>query len=416
MTINEKPMSQILPPPEPPGPIKWLKDNLFGTITNSFLSITSIALTLFLGTRSIQWLLAAKWTPVTEFALSYVVGNYPRESVWRVAIALSLVIFLLGVSWGKWGGLLQSISFYTIAVIVLITILPPHPHLELSLNIPLFNIIIDISIRYYLTLNILFISLGYLLGRSHKVKPSVIAISWVIAPIIIMMLFSGFKESTWLNSISTTEWGGLMVTFLLAFGGIILSFPIGVALALGRRSTLPMVRIFSTFFIETIRGVPLVTILFVFSQILNLFLPAEASIDRLMKSLMALVFFSSAYMAENIRGGLQSIPSGQEEAAKALGMNSFQIMFFIIMPQALRAVIPAIVGQFIGLFKDTTLVSIVGILDLLGMGQSIINGDSAFLFMRTQVYIFIAAIYWIFSYLMSVASRKVETTLGVGTR
>ena len=131
---------------------------------------------------------------------------------------------------------------------------------------------------------------------------------------------------------------------------------------------------------------------------------------------MAVTVFSSAYTAENVRGGLQAVPQGQVEAAKALGMNSFRIMLLIVLPQAIRAVIPAIVGQFISLFKDTTLVIIIGINDLLGIGKSIINSSPEFVQLQTEVYIFIAAVYWVFSYLMSMASRRVEKALGVGER
>jgi general L-amino acid transport system permease protein len=207
-----------------------------------------------------------------------------------------------------------------------------------------------------------------------------------------------------------------VVTFILAIGGIVLSFPIGILLALGRRSNLPVVKAFCVVFIETIRGVPLITILFMFSVILTLFLPPEARLDRLLRALMAMTVFSSAYMAENIRGGLQAVPPGQIEAAKALGMNSFTITVFIVLPQAIRVVIPAIVGQFISLFKDTTLVVIVGINDLLGIGKSIINSSPEFVQLQTEVYIFISIIYWIFSYLMSIASRKVEEAMGVSKR
>jgi general L-amino acid transport system permease protein len=199
-------------------------------------------------------------------------------------------------------------------------------------------------------------------------------------------------------------------------GGILLSFPIGVALALGRRSSLPVVSGFSTLFIEVIRGVPLVTILFMFSIILALFLPPEARLDRLLRALMAMTVFSAAYTAENVRGGLQSVPSGQVEAAKALGMSGVQIMAFIVLPQAIRAVIPAIVGQFISLFKDTTLVVIVGINDFLGIGKSVLNSSPEFVRLQAEVYLFIAIVYMIFSYLMSLASRRIETALGVGTR
>jgi general L-amino acid transport system permease protein len=211
-------------------------------------------------------------------------------------------------------------------------------------------------------------------------------------------------------------WGGLLLTFLLAIVGIVASFPIGVLLALGRQSSLPVVKISCIVFIETVRGLPLVTILFMFSLILPLFLPPEFRIDRVMRAMMAMTFFAAAYMAENVRGGLQSIPKGQYEAAKAVGLTGFQTTVFIILPQALRAVIPAIVGQFIALFMDTTLAIIVGLVELLAVGKAVLNSNVEWLLLDKEVYLFIAALFWIFTYSMSYASRRLEKTLGVGER
>ncbi|NQS91395.1 MAG: amino acid ABC transporter permease, partial [Chloroflexi bacterium] len=270
----------------------------------------------------------------------------------------------------------------------------------------------DMSMRIYLGSNLGLILLGYLIGNKTGLKNSFILIAWLIVPIVGIVILAGFENSTLIPAIPTTLWGGLMVTILLAAGGILLSFPLGVALAFGRRSSLPVVSAFSTVFIETIRGVPLITILFMFSIILALFLPVESRIDRLVRALMAVTVFSAAYSAENVRGGLQSVPLGQIEAAKALGMGGFKTTVFIVLPQALKAVLPAIVGQFIALFKDTTLVVIIGINDFLGIGRSIINSDPDFVQLRTEVYIFMAVIYWIFSYLMSLASRRIESAIG----
>jgi general L-amino acid transport system permease protein len=260
------------------------------------------------------------------------------------------------------------------------------------------------------------ILLGNGVGKRLRDRSLWVVIAWLVAFIFTPILLRGFRGFEALPSVETSLWGGVMVTVLLAVGGIILSFPIGVLLALGRRSSLPVVSLFSTLFIEIVRGVPLVTILFMFSIILALFLPPESRLDRLVRALMAMTFFSAAYTAENVRGGLQSVSAGQAEAAKALGLNNFQAMVLIILPQALRAVIPAIVGQFISLFKDTTLAIIVGISELLFIGRSILNSDPTFIRRQAEVYIFIAAIFWVFSYLMSIASRQVEAALGVGER
>jgi len=265
--------------------------------------------------------------------------------------------------------------------------------------------------------NSFLIYLGYRIGRLRSVHGRHVAILWLFAMLLIpLVLLPGFDDSTLLPAVPTTVWGGLLITLLLSVGGIVLSFPIGVLLALGRRSSLPVVKLFSILFIEVVRGVPLVTILFMFSIILALFLPSESRIDRVIRALMGTVFFSAAYTAENVRGGLQAIPPGQVEAAKALGLKNFHITSFIVLPQALRLVIPTLVGQFISLFKDTTLVYIVGINDLLGMGNAVLNLNPQFVRLQMEVYLFIAVIFWIFSYFMSYASLQLEKAMGVGER
>jgi general L-amino acid transport system permease protein len=401
---NPQIITQEIRPPQPPGTIKWMRDNLFNSWLNALLTVVFLPLVFFTVIEVIQWVfITADWRAVIQFPLLYAVGQYPRGEIWRVGVGLSLILVLLGASWGQWRGLLRSIAITVGIFFAFFAVLPiSHPALS-------------IGMRLYLGGNVLLIFVGNLIGRSRSVKGLTIVIGWAITPLVAIILLAGFGGSPVLPNIATTLWGGLLVTFLLSAGGILLSFPIGVALALGRRSSLPVVKIFSTVMIETIRGVPLITILFMFSIILALFLPAESRIDRLVRALMAVTFFSAAYSAENVRGGLQAVPPGQIEAAKAVGMNGLQTMVFIVLPQALRAVLPAIVGQFISLFKDTTLVVIVGINDLLGIGRSIINSDPEFVQLQLEVYMFIALVYWIFSYLMSLASRRLEAAMGVSS-
>jgi general L-amino acid transport system permease protein len=396
---------EIIRPPQPPGPVKWVRDNLFNNWYNSLLTVILLPLVFFALVNVILWVFTeADWRAVTQFPLLYAVGQYPRDELWRVGIGLSAIMLMLGVSWGKWGGLLRSISIAAGITFAFFALLPvQHPTLSLSM-------------RSYLGLNVLLILLGNWIGKKQTTKGMYIIIGWALVPFIFVFLLTGIQGSEFLPSVATTFWGGLLVTFLLSAGGILLSFPIGVALALGRRSSLPVVKGFSIAFIEMVRGVPLITILFMFSIILAMFLPQDSRIDRLVRALMGITFFSAAYTAENVRGGLQAVPTGQIEAAKAVGMNNFQTMLFVVLPQALRAVLPAIVGQFIALFKDTTLVVIVGINDLLGIGRSIINSDPEFVQLQMEVYVFIAVIYWIFCYLMSLASNRLETALGVSTR
>jgi general L-amino acid transport system permease protein len=401
MAINEM-EQEIIRPPQPPGLVKWIRENLFSGIINSILTVLLLPAILYMLYLVANWVLVgANWKAVSQFPMLFAVGQYPRDQLWRVGFIFSGLMFLLGMSWGRWGGLLKSIALAAGAFLLLIAVLPvQHPQL-------------DMTMRIYLGSTILLTLFGYLIGSKTRLKNSMIIVAWFVIPIVGIVLLAGFEGSERLPAVQTTLWGGLLVTFLLAAGGIFLSFPLGVALAFGRRSDLPVVSAFSTVFIEVIRGVPLVSILFMFSIMLALFLPVESRIDRLVRALMAVTVFSAAYSAENVRGGLQSVPLGQIEAAKALGMGNLKTTVFIVLPQALRAVLPAIVGQFISLFKDTTLVVIIGINDFLGIGRSIINSDPEFVQMRTEVYIFMAVVYWIFSYLMSLASRRIETAMGV---
>ena len=394
-----------LPPPAPPGAIKWIRDNLFKGWLNSLLTLVSAAFLYFGISRSLNWFFTqADWTPVVNFPILFAVGQYPREELWRIGALLSMLVFLLGLSWRAWGGLLRGVSLYVGAIFLVLGVLPvSHPALTPGMRIFLISLPLTILIAFWV-------------GRWKLINKRVVIFLWLLYPFLSMILIGGFAGSDFLELVSTTLWGGLLVTFVLSIGGIIISFPIGVALALGRRSKLPVVSAVSTFFIETIRGVPLITLLFMFSIILALFLPPDARLDRLLRALIAMTIFSAAYMAENVRGGLQAVPPGQVEAAKALGMNGVQITALIVLPQALRIVIPSIVGQFITLFKDTTLVVIVGINDFLGIGRSIVNSNPAYLQAQLEVYLFVAAVYWIFSYLMSLASRRLETSLGVGKR
>jgi len=197
--------------------------------------------------------------------------------------------------------------------------------------------------------------------------------------------------------------------------GIVFSFPLGVLLALGRRSQLPVVRWISVAYIELIRGVPLITLLFMASTMVPLFLPSGTNIDRVLRAMVGITLFSAAYLAENVRGGLQAIPRGQYEAASALGLNGALTMALVIMPQALRLIIPVLVGQFISLFKDTTLVATIGLLDLLGIARSVL-AQPQFISYQHEVLVFITLVYWVISYAMAVLSRRLETALGVGER
>ena len=210
-----------------------------------------------------------------------------------------------------------------------------------------------------------------------------------------------------LSSVETSKWGGLMLTMLVAGVGIIASFPIGIILAFGRQSNLPIIKSVSVTYIEFIRGVPLITILFMSSVILPLFFPEGVTFNKLLRALIGISFFQAAYIAEIIRGGLQSIPKGQYEAADAIGLSYWQKMLLVILPQALKVAIPNLVGSFIALFQDTTLVLIIGLFDLLAMVQ-LTSTDPHWLGFEKEGYVFVTIVFWVFCFAMSKYSKHLE--------
>jgi general L-amino acid transport system permease protein len=235
----------------------------------------------------------------------------------------------------------------------------------------------------------------------------------LVLPILAYVLLLG--GSFGLSHVETSMWGGLMVTLILSFVGIVVSLPFGIILALGRRSQMPIMKAACVGFIELVRGVPLITVLFMASVLLPLFLPPGDNIDKFLRALVGVSIFASAYMAEVIRGGLQAIPKGQYEGADSLGLNYGQKMVFIIMPQAIKLVIPGIVNTFIGMFKDTSLVSIINMYDLLGIVKASF-GDARWITPVTPLtgLIFAGFVFWIFCFGMSRYSAFMERHLDTG--
>ena len=218
-----------------------------------------------------------------------------------------------------------------------------------------------------------------------------------------------------LSPVRTTLWGGLPLTLMLAFIGIAAAFPLAILLALGRRAKLPMISALSVGYIELIRGVPLITLLFMTSFMLPLFMPTGVSVDAILRAQVAIIMFAAAYLAEVIRGGLQALPKGQHEAAAALGLGYWQTQGLIILPQALKITIPPIVNTFIGLFKDTSLVAIVSLTDLvLATRQAL--GDPEWRQFFIEAYLFIMVIYWVFCFFMSKYSQYLERSLATDRR
>jgi general L-amino acid transport system permease protein len=390
-------------PPKPPPLLQWVRENLFSTWYNAVLTLASLAVIYLVIDGLVRWVLfTADWRPVTQNFMLFMVGQYPRDQLWRLGASIAILSLLLGSSWAIWGATLRAFGITLASMYVLVAVIP------ISSVTP--------GMRVFMAANPVLIYAAYWLARRLRWSSRPLLVGWLISAVVIWLLLRGLGEGGLLPSVPISNWGGLLVTVLLAVAGILLSFPIGVLLALARRSSLPVLSLFSTVFIELIRGVPLISILFLFSLIVPLFLPPDVRFDRLLRALVAMTVFSAAYMAENVRGGLQSIPTGQIQAARAVGLSNVQTILLIVLPQALRKVIPVIVGQFITLFKDTTLASGVAVLEILSIARSVLQGNPEYLRLQAEVYVFIAAIFWIFSYSMSVASRRIETQLGVGQR
>lgn len=429
------------------GPSQWLKNSLytgpFGALTTLFL----LLLIIFVVRGILSWTVfgaefradaesvallrpetpGAIWGIVGANQKLFSVGRYPSEFVWRVWLSLGIVLGLGALSVFAWN-----------------------------------------------------------FGSPLKQYRKILVWSWLASIPVTLFILHGFgPETSPLGLVSTNLWGGFLLTVVISVVGIVISFPIGVLMALGRRSetrgvphtwawgagllfiywgifgfpaepvtfNIPLIfrdppilsfvlapltyailqvalvvgifwaidyylqgnliKTFSIVYIEVIRGVPLITVLFMAQIMLPIFLPREIEIDNLLRVTVGVILFSAAYLAENVRGGLQAIPKGQYEAAMAVGLSGAQSMRLIVLPQALRLVIPALVGQCISLFKDTSLVAIVGLFDLLKIAQTVV-AQQEWLGLQRETFAFVALVYWVFAFAMSRASQRIERNLGVG--
>jgi general L-amino acid transport system permease protein len=254
---------------------------------------------------------------------------------------------------------------------------------------------------------LLFIGL-YIVSAMRRFWRPVLGLIWVAVLALIGVLMWGGVLG--LAYVPQERWGGLVITLILATFGLAFAFPLAILVALGRRSNLPAIKVICVVYVELIRGVPLISLLFMSSVMFPLFLPEGMNIDKLLRAQIAIILFAGAYLAEVVRGGLQALPKGQYEAADALGLSYWQKTGFIILPQALRLVIPPLVNTFIGFFKDTSLVLIIGIFDLLTAGKTAII-EPAWQGFGVEVYLAVGAIYFVFCFAMSKYSQSLEAEL-----
>ena len=398
------------PPRSETGWIGWARINLFGSWSSSIVTVVSVPLALWACWAGLSWIFTtADWTLVTSRPQQYLIGIYPTEHAWRPLVGWLMVSVLFGLAAGMWRGAAERIAIGWGAAALLVGLLP-YGMLHEGVNMPL-------DIRLLVLGNLAVLAVSYWLGTTEAVgRPRCLIVGGLAAYVLFLLLLVGLPGVSAMEPVSPRVWGGLMLNLILSVSGIVLSFPIGVALALGRRSNLPVLKLLCVVFIEVFRGVPLITLLFVSQVLVPLALPQNFPVDSVTRAAIVITLFSSAYMAENIRGGLQGLPPGQAEAARALGLPGWQVTVLILLPQAVRNVIPTIVGQFIALFKDTSLVYIVGMLDILEIGRAVVQGNVEFADNGRELYLFVAVVFWLFTYTMSYASRNLERHLGVGER
>ncbi|UTW12504.1 amino acid ABC transporter permease [Marinobacterium rhizophilum] len=355
--------ASLPPPPNTVGVIGWMRRNLFDGAVNSVATLVIGFLAVYWLIPVIQWMfIDADWLGDSREACT------SGGACW-VFIATRMDQFLYGFyPSGEYWRL--NLSFIMLALLTAWLMIPS-------------------------------------LGR----KGLATFLTLVVYPIVTFYLLTGGAFG--MPSVETHLWGGFSLNLILAVIGIVAAMPFGILLALGRRSEMPIVRSLSVVYIEIWRGVPLITVLFMASVMLPLFFPEDISFDKLLRAMIGIILFQSAYMAEVVRGGLQAIPKGQYEAADALGLSYWKKMILIILPQALKLMIPGIVNTFIALFKDTSLVVIIGLFDLLAIVQAASN-DPDWIGYATEGYIFIALMFWVFCFGMSRYSQHLEQLLHTG--
>ncbi len=357
--INKR--EYLKPPVTETGVIGWLKANLFNSPVNTIITI----LILFALYKLIPP--AFKWTFINSVWFGPSSGCTPGEGAcWAYIPAnIRFVIFGLFPAQEQWRAL--------IAILIMIG-----------------------TVVYSRKRERWGLSLGYI---------------WFGSMVVAAILLKGGILG--LEPVESTKWGGLLLTVMLSVVGMTAAYPLGIVLALARRSRMPAIRTIAVVYIEVIRGVPLISMLFMSAVMFPLFLPEGVTINKIFRAQTAIIMFTAAYIAEVVRGGLQAIPRGQYEAAESMGLNYFQMMRLIILPQALKIVIPPTVGILISAFKDTSLVAIISLYDLLKTCQSTLS-DPRWMGFSTEAFIFVALIYFIFCYAMSSYSRRLERELGAG--
>ena len=465
--------NQMLPPQAPPvterGAVKWLRENLFSGWFNSILTVVAIVALYFIVTTSLPWVLngvwnadsldgcrqalaamgegtaGACWAVLTRWN-QFVYGFYPVELYWRPTLAaallivglapvlyyglqrantimvggigLLLILSLWGLGTDGWHMALAALVFVLLTAVAWIM---PKKLVYLTLAFP--------AVGFYLLwggsvwgpigamagfaiLGLVWFALQRRLGVvvAAGVGVVVAALWWLWLQSKVTGVLHGAMPIG-LEQVDSDQFGGFLLSFVIGVTAISASLPIGIILALGRRSDMPLVKMICVGFIEFVRGVPLITMLFTASLLLQYFLPPQTNFDLILRVIILVTLFAAAYIAEVVRGGLAALPRGQYEAADALGLDYWQAQRLIVLPQALKIAIPGIVSSFIGLFKDTTLVALVGLADPLQGIRKIVLADSAWKGLYWEPFIFVGCIFFVVCFSMSRYSMYLERKL-----
>lgn len=379
----------------------WIKNNLFNDLKGSILTIIGLYIAILIFIELFKFIfINADWEVVIVNFRLLILGRFPIGQEWRLIPSLILSCLLIGMSISIW----SKLNLIKIILLILILYI-------------IFAVFLSGFASLIIGIAIISGCLAYVLSNSYvlfKIKLNLLKkitiYGWILLlPLTLILLNIN-------GGIGTERWGGVFLNIMLAAIGISGGIIFGPLLALGRNSNFKSIKYPCIAYIEFIRAAPLIGWLFLARFVLPTLLPSLFElnkIDLVIRAMIVLVGFSSAYIAEIVRGGLQSLPKGQREAGMALGLNEFNITWFIIIPQAIRAVIPALVSQFIALWKDTTLVYALSLTELLGAANAAV-AQPDFVGKQIEVFLFIAVIFWTFSYIMSRISSKMETRLGLG--
>ncbi|MCZ6843399.1 MAG: amino acid ABC transporter permease [SAR324 cluster bacterium] len=348
------------------GVVGWIRMNLFNTWYNSILTVLSLSLIYYTVTSLLNW----------GVRLARFTGVKPEDCQ--------------GIDGACWPVISDNWAFFMVGT---------YPY-ELRWR-PLMALLVVVAL--------IMLAVWPRIRRMRLYQ-----LAWLVSPIVIFIIIKG-SDTFGLSQVDTRHWGGVMLTVILSVVGIVFAFPIGLMLALGRRSRMPVINILCVGYIEMIRGVPLITVLFMSSIMLPLFFPEGFNLDKVLRAQIGIIMFAAAYQAEVVRGGLQGVDRGQEEAAMALGLSYWQSMVLIVLPQALKIVIPSMVTSAISLLKDTSLVVIIGLFDLLGIANLVL-ANPIWLGKMFETYVFVAAIYWVMCFSMSRYARRLEIRFSAGDR